>query len=506
MSHEIECGWTLLRAITVSLIATPLAAVLARGLETGCPRQRRRRLLSLAIPFLTPGFVVGYAYSNITRDLVRQPILNELFYDLLRLIGVVPGGTLVLLLAPPAPLGPTAAWCRRLAGPDRLRRVATCGWPRGFWYGPARNRVPAFGLMALLVFHEFEIASLFRVIAGQSLTPASWSNALFELIALQGLGQQSPWDLWRSGWLPLTCSLCLLAPLLILAWTSRRNPGVWRPTGMTRQSHWRKWVVSSWLVMAVAVGTAIPLGNLVLDGVPGWSSAWRGGHRLVPTLIHAGRSLLPTVVIAVTAAVSAGWLLRRRHLGLLVLLSLPGLMGSLSLGLLLTWALLITAPGSFGHSIVALVIGQSLWLLPRAALLVVLLAVLPRRESMHLSRLLQHAPPGPQRIAGWRMVWQNFGHRAAWMVGLLCWWGYLELTLNELLAPPQWLSVAHRMYQQMHFGRNAALSSTTLVVVLVPLLVVCLLVALGRMMPLPTVFVGSRPSPGTVSNLPTGDA
>ena len=192
MSLEIECGWTLLRAITVSLIATPLAAVLARGLETGCPRQRRRRLLSLAIPFLTPGFVVGYAYSNITLDLVRQPILNELFYDLLLLIEVVPVGTLVLLLAPPAPLGPTAAWCRRLAGPDRLRRVATCGWPRGFWYGPARNRVPAFGLMALLVFHEFEIASLFRVIAGQSLTPASWSNALFELIALQGLGQQSP--------------------------------------------------------------------------------------------------------------------------------------------------------------------------------------------------------------------------------------------------------------------------------------------------------------------------
>ena len=209
MSLEAECGWTLLRAITVSLVATPLVAILARTLQLDSPRHRRRRLLALAIPFLTPGLVVGYAYSNVTLDLVHQPVLNELFYDLLLLIGVVPVGTFLLVLAPPPPLGPTADWCGQLAGSDRLRRVRSCGWPRSLWYGPARNRIPAFGLMALLVFHEFEIASLFRVIAGQRLTPASWSNALFELIALQGLGQRSPWDLWRFGWMPLACSLVL---------------------------------------------------------------------------------------------------------------------------------------------------------------------------------------------------------------------------------------------------------------------------------------------------------
>ena len=505
MSLEAECGWTLLRAITVSLVATPLAAVLAQVLENDSPRHRRRRLLALAIPFLTPGFVVGYAYSNVTLDLVRQPALNELFYDLLLLIGVVPVGTLVLVLAPLPPLGPTAAWCGQLAGPDRLRRVRCCGWPRRLWYGPARNRIPAFGLMALLVFHEFEIASLFRVIAGQRLTPASWSNALFELIALQGLGQRSPWDLWRSGWLPLICSLAMLSPLLVLVWTSRRDSGVWRPTGLRPRSRWRECVVSTWLTMAVMAGTAIPLGNLIFDGAPGWASAWRGEHQLGPTLIHAGRSLLPTVAIAVSAAITAGWLLRRRHPGLLLALSLPGLLGSLSLGLLLTWTLLIMAPAGFGHSIGALIIGQSLWLLPRAALLIVLLAVLPHRESTHLSRLLQHAPTAAQRIAGWRLAWQHFGQRVAWMVGLLCWWGYLELTLNELLAPPEWLSVAHRMYQQMHFGRNAALSSTTLVVVMVPLAVVGLLVTLGRVVPFSAILIGSRLL-RTHAKLPTEEA
>ena len=56
------------------------------------------------------------------------------------------------------------------------------------------------------------------------------------------------------------------------------------------------------------------------------------------------------------------------------------------------------------------------------------------------------------------------------------------MTLNELLASPQWLSVAHRMYQQMHFGRNAALSTTTLIVMLAPAAILALLVSIGRLM------------------------
>ena len=100
-----------------------------------------------------------------------------------------------------------------------------------------------------------------------------------------------------------------------------------------------------------------------------------------------------------------------------------------------------------------------------------------------MARLLQQAPPGPQRTAGWQLAWQQSGQRGAWMIGLICWWGFLELTLNELLASPNWLSVAHRMYQQMHFGRNAALSTTTLIVMLVPFAVAVALIAIGRLLP-----------------------
>ena len=490
MSLEVECGWTLLRALAVALVATPLVMLLTVAIQGAPPRMRCWQVLALAVPFLTPGFVVGYSYSNLTLDLVRTPILNELFYDLLLLIEVAPAGVLLLWMAPPPPLGPTARWCIRLTGQQRLQQAASCGRLRQLCYGPVRNLVPAFGLMALLVFHEFEIASLFRVIAGGRLTPASWSNALFELIALQQLGQTSPWDLWKFGWLPLGCSLILLTPVLLLAWTAIGRDGKMPPAPGSGRSPAASRAAFLWLTAALLLGTIIPLASLVQDGVPGLSSLWgENRHQLGRTLAHAGRSLLPAILVASIAAGGALWLLKHKRLGLLLLLAIPGLLGGLVLGLVLTFCVLALAePLGLGHSVAGLVLGQALWLLPRAALLLVLLAVVPRRESMHLARLLQQAPAGPQRTAGWQLVWQLAGRRLAWMIGLLCWWAYLELTLNELLAPPEWLSVAHRMYQQMHFGRNAALSSTTLVVILAPLAVAAVLVTVGRMIPGPAAL------------------
>ena len=353
MSLEVECGWTLLRALAVALLATPLAMLLVVVIKSATPRTRGWLILALAVPFLTPGFVVGYSYSNLTLDLVRTPILNELFYDLLLLIEVVPVGVLVLGMAPPPPLGPTARWCTRLTGPQRLRQVASCGRLRQLGYGPARNLVPAAGLMALLVFHEFEIASLFRVIAGGRLTPASWSNALFELIALQQLGQTAPWELWRFGWLPLGCSLILLTPVLLLAWTAIGRDGKMPPVRGSQSSPAASRAASLWLIAALLLGTIIPLGSLVQDGVPGLSSLWgENRHQLGRTLAHAGRSLLPAILVASIAAGVALGLLKHKRLGLLLLLlTIPGLLGGLALGLVLTFCVLALAePLGLGHS------------------------------------------------------------------------------------------------------------------------------------------------------------
>ncbi len=482
MSLSVECGLTLLRAVAVALLACPIAALLAAGLSTSSPRRSRIATLALVVPFLTPGFVVGYAYSNVTLSLARHPVLNELLYDLLLLLQVVPVGTLVLLFAPPPPLGPTANHCRRLAG-RRLDRLRSTRRLACLSQGEIRNRLPAIGLMALLVFHEFEIASLFRVIADGRVTPASWSNALFEATALQGLGEANPADLWQRGWLPLACSLVLVSPLLALLWSARQAPDVsagWRRPRPRRS--WQ-WSIRGWLGLSLCAVTLVPLLSLMVDGWSTWPSFWQGQRSLHSLVVQSGRSLAVAFVATMLAAGVAIGLLRARQTRSLIVLALPGLLGSLSLGLLLTWVFLRFAGPGLQHTTVALFLGETLWLLPRAALLMVLLTVFPPRTQHHLSRLLHDSPTREQRASGRRLLWTLTGKRVALLCGLLCWWCYLELTLNELLAPAEWLSVAHRMYQQMHFGRNGALSAMTLLVILIPLGWIAVLAMVGRHLP-----------------------
>ncbi|MFP6767229.1 MAG: hypothetical protein VB859_03600 [Planctomycetaceae bacterium] len=511
MSLPVECGLTFLRAVAVAVIACPITALLAAGISTSSPRRSQLATLALVVPFLTPGFVVGYAYSNVALSLARQPVLNELLYDLLLLLQVVPVGTLVLLFAPPPPLGPTADHCRRLVGRQRLDRFPATGQLACLRNGELRNRLPAIGLMALLVFHEFEIASLFRVIAGGRVTPASWSNALFEATALQGLGERNPADLWQRGWLPLVCSLMLISPLLSLLWSARQAPNADISRRRPRPRRGGRWSIRGWLGLSLAAVTIVPLLSLIVDGWSTWPSFWQGQRSLHSLIVQTARSLAVAVVATLLAALVAIGLLQAKRTRSLIVMALPGLLGSLSLGLLLTWAFLRFAGPGLQHTVIALCLGESLWLLPRAALLVGLLTVFPPRKQHHLSRLLYDSPSRQQRAAGRRLLWTLTGKRVAQLCGLLCWWSFLELTINELLAPAEWLSVAHRMYQQMHFGRNGALSAMTLLVILVPLGWIAILAVVGQRLPSvlpwghsrrPLTFSSGRRNSGSLGHEP----
>jgi hypothetical protein len=52
--------------------------------------------------------------------------------------------------------------------------------------------------------------------------------------------------------------------------------------------------------------------------------------------------------------------------------------------------------------------------------------------------------------------------------GLVCVWGYLELLPASILSPADMRSAVVRLYEDMHYGRNAVLSTTTLIVMLAP--------------------------------------
>jgi iron(III) transport system permease protein len=59
--------------------------------------------------------------------------------------------------------------------------------------------------------------------------------------------------------------------------------------------------------------------------------------------------------------------------------------------------------------------------------------------------------------------------------GILCLWGYLELTPVAILAPPGITSAPVRLYNLMHYGRSYVVSAMTLVAMAVPPLLLLVL-------------------------------
>ena len=149
----------MLRSGAVALLAVAIGERLAaavRGMPAG--RTRRLAVALCALPFLAPGLVQGYAYSQLCLSLVRTPLLLEGWYAAMLSVRLVPVATLVLALAPPPPLSPSAAFCRTLLPAAAPLRQAGFGQRlRMALLGRWRNRVLAGTAVFALAFPEFEV-------------------------------------------------------------------------------------------------------------------------------------------------------------------------------------------------------------------------------------------------------------------------------------------------------------------------------------------------------------
>jgi hypothetical protein len=76
--------------------------------------------------------------------------------------------------------------------------------------------------------------------------------------------------------------------------------------------------------------------------------------------------------------------------------------------------------------------------------------------------------------------WQLRGRARFWAWVLVCSWGYLDLMIATISAPPGMEPVVKRLYNFMHFGHIAGLSAMVWVTVAVPLLLAATFLAVRR--------------------------
>jgi hypothetical protein len=166
----------------------------------------------------------------------------------------------------------------------------------------------------------------------------------------------------------------------------------------------------------------------------------------------------------------------------LALLLLPGLCGSMTLALLVddlfqrSW--LYWAYDSPARILTAL----TLSLLPRAILVQTCVPFHRQTAEAHAADLLRYGSRDQQRTSR-ELHWRLRGSPRFWTYVLVCSWGYLDLMIATISAPPGMEPVVKRLYNFMHFGHIAGLSAMVCVTVAAPVLLVAAALAARRWWP-----------------------
>jgi ABC-type Fe3+ transport system permease subunit len=449
----VNVGVSLVRAFSIALAGVMLAAPCAAWLaHTRRPRWAWSMLLA---PLLTPSLLIGYAYINFATPLVQHPHLHHGLYVLLVLMKFAPIAVLIVLFAPAPALTDAALHSRRLLllldATWLKRAIALAPW----WLrGPGRIHAAAFAALFLLTFAEFELASIMEITKGTRQAIGTWTVAIMDA----QLGGTPLSATLRAVAKPVLCEAVVLG--VALALLLRRNTNTTQTRQLRQPSTAVRGGVIGYMIIAIVLVTIIPLGTTVRSSLPGWA-VLRDNPQLLDDLLSSTSFAALSAVIAFVAARLA---MRRGMIACLC--CLPGLLGSLALGLAL---LAIFQPTPLYDTIVPLLCAIALFLLPIAVVMSLLLRAGRRGAADHAIDLLARGDAAQRRSAR-RLVWQTRLRRASWTLFLLFYLGFLELPASALLAPTGMTPVTVRLYNQMHFRHSDALSALVIVAMATPVI------------------------------------
>lgn len=477
MSFHEALGWTVCRAALVAVLAMPVSVWLSQVIRRSSGHWRFWSLLFVLCPLVAPDLVVGYSYRSFELSLLHRPDWNHLFYVILVLLKYAPAAAVVRIGAPPDPLSEPALHCLRLINSRRP------GWRLSEWVPTQtrlRNHMGVFGIVFLLVMQEFELASLLQI-------PA-WTVHLFDAQA----GALQPAATARRLIIPVAIQLMVILPLMATVRAAlHETPPRWRfdedcSTG------------PSWPGIAVAALStmllwAVPLIVVGTSGLSGLSGVLRNGMLMRSTVLDliasmaiavpcavlslfAGRKL--SRVVSVTRAFSVSRSSRRLSSAFILIAILPGLLGSLAVSLTVLVAIQHPLLTGLRSTVWPMATALTVFLIPRALLLMLLIPAVRDCESGHLGRVLDASTDLSQQRSAVSLKWW-YDIRPMFLVFvLLFYWSLSNLTAAALLCPPtipllsfsgNIVPLPVRLYKFIHQGRTTALSVMSLLSVLIPL-------------------------------------
>ncbi len=397
--------------------------------------------------------------------LVHFPWLREFLYGLIVTMQVVPVAVVILAFSPTPATSAAALYTGRLFNlkPSQQWRLIVNS---RFQY-----HIAAFCLLFLLSFQEADLAALMQA--------SGWTEWMFTKHAAGlMLGETMRLTLW-----PVLIQLPFFIPVLFwLGKDSNLNSNA--ISHFFRSPKWMNGAVILWLIASILTVVLVPGSQLVLGIRVGIGSLFQ--QPSVPREI--GDALLiaaTTIVCAIGITATFRWMAFRKRgrsgtLLMLFCLLLPGLLGNLALGLIIA-GIFQTAPLQFAYDTpLPLILGEVGVILPKTMILFHCVICMGVPASKHFISLLGSAVGRRQRISAAELQWQTTGRVRFAVVTIVGFWAYFEVLLPSILAMPGLAPVGLVLYNNLHYGRIAALGAKLALALLIPFLVALVYLLLRR--------------------------
>lgn len=459
--------WSISRAAVVALLGTVIATGVLRWLEALPQARKAWGWCGVLLPFFVPSLMTGYCYRDTSMALVHHPWVREILYGLIVTMQVVPVAVVILAFSPTPVTSAAALHTGRLfkLKPSQQWRLIVSS---RFQY-----HIAACCLLFLLTFQEADLAALMQA--------SGWTEWMFTKHAAGlMLGETMRLTLW-----PVLIQLPFFIPVLF--WLGKNSSGNSNATSRSSRSpKWMTWVVLFWVIASNFVVVLVPASQLV-QGI-------RVGTGTLLQQPSVPREIGDALLIAATTTVCAigiAALFRRvtaqdsGHWGILLVLFcllLPGLLGNLALGLIIA-GIFQTAPLQFAYDTpLPLILGEVGVILPKTMILFHCITRMSVPASKHFISLLRSAVGRQQRASAAELEWQTTGRVRFAVVAIVGFWAYFEVMLPSILAMPGLAPVGLVLYNNLHYGRIAALGAKLALALLVPFIVATLFLLLRRVL------------------------
>lgn len=418
---------TLSRSIAIALLCVLGGAWCLPALRQ--VTQLKRAFWLLLLPLLMPPLVIGYAYSNVALSLIRHPVLNDLLYSLLLAMRFFPATLLLLYVAPPPPLSPSALHALKM-----MRRTT---WKIYLTQGAGRLLLVAFALVFVLCFTEFEITSRMGC--------TSWTIWLFD--AQVGGAPLSSTLKWLT--IPGAMSLLVLAIVfLAMPRRSERQKLINQP--LHQHIRLRLGLLTGWWLLSMTMCIVIPWLWVLSPAIDAMPAVIREMQFFKEIGYSALFAVLATTLVLVMLPVST--LLPR---WVRWLCCLPGMVGSLMVGLVMLWVFQLPAFNALYDTPIPIVLSLAIIALPAGLILGPVFS--QRGSARHMTWLtglsLKKQHQTLARHLRWRQQHQGF----LMLTMILLYITYHDLPASSLLSPPGMSPAVVRLYNLMHYGKYETL-------------------------------------------------